>query len=590
MRRGAIARRGAGELLFSVIYESKTPILTFALFFFIAYAGTLRGSRTVTYTVLGSTAAFAVFTMLQTLKTPRRAPRSRRGLTAAYPLATRPLLPVLRRFDLYGAVTDASFVPDGRWLSPAAFVRRVVSGFVPCGPSGDPFVSSGVRWAREVRAYTIPLNGSTVSLADGVVAEGFAVAGWIGVAAEAVVLAVATALVARALLSPRPVRPGARARRADPARAVRTGRAGPGRDPRRGGADLRGDRSGLAGPLWDHAARARWRHQPPRSPGMWMSTRIHVGTRNRSADRVACTITSVAGGWSAPSRPRCRRARPGDGKGRFDVADGRRELLDTAGQHGSDAHWHFAQTALPLLRRNACVSSADIRVLHFHGPWFAEGRVQGNSIPRVTGKWLTELIGPDRRPNLRSHRGVGGVPRHPAPVFRGQEIPRPGGAPRCGRASVPRGRQECGAAALGLPQDVPLFVTVRRLEPRMGIDVALEALRRVPDAHLAVCGTGSLSEQLRADAAELGVARRATFLGRVPDVDLPAVTRRRTSPGRPRGASRASASWSSNRSRAALPRSPRTPGSGRGAGPVRRGVDRGRRARSRRWPGGWSRR
>ena len=263
-RRWAIACCGAGELLYSVIYESKTPVLTFALFFFIAYAGTLRGSRTVTFTVLGGTAAFAAFTMLQTLKS---APGARRDLAVvdrAYPLATRPLLPVLRRFDLYSAVTDASFVPDGRWLSLTAFGRRLVRGFVPW-LSGDPFVSSGVRWAREVRAYTIPLNGSTVSLADGVVAEGFAVAGWLGVAVEAVVLAVATVLVARALLSPRPfvlvLGLAVLTRPALFERGVL------------GLAETLGEALqisaviAVAWLLWDHAARARWRHPAPALAG-----------------------------------------------------------------------------------------------------------------------------------------------------------------------------------------------------------------------------------------------------------------------------------------------------------------------------------
>ena len=49
--------------------------------------------------------------MLQTLKA---APGARRDLAVvdrAYPLATRALLPVLRRFDLCRAVTDAASSP-----------------------------------------------------------------------------------------------------------------------------------------------------------------------------------------------------------------------------------------------------------------------------------------------------------------------------------------------------------------------------------------------------------------------------------------------------------------------------------------------
>ena len=254
-----------------------------------------------------------------------------------------------------------------------------------------------------------------------------------------------------------------------------------------------------------------------------MSTRIHVGTRepiSRSGG-LHNYIRSLAAGQSRLGHDVAVLDRV-TGKGRYNIADGRQELIDTAGQSGSMVHLHFAQTALPLLRRNAWASSADIRVLHFHGPWFAEGRVQGNSIPRVAGKWLTEVL-TYRRPNLRHiaasaafrttlHRCFGIRESRIRVVHPGVDAHR-----------FREGDKSTARASLGLPQDVPLFVTVRRLEPRMGIDVALQALRRVPDAHLAVCGAGSLDEQLRVHAAELGVAGRVTFLGRVPDEALPAV-------------------------------------------------------------------
>ena len=54
---------------------------------------------------------------------------------------------------------------------------------------------------------------------------------------------------------------------------------------------------------------------------------------------------------------------------------------------------------------------------------------------------------------------------------------------------------------LGLPLDVPLFATVRRLEPRMGISRALDAVAQIPGSHIAVCGTGSLRADLQARAA-----------------------------------------------------------------------------------------
>ena len=69
------------------------------------------------------------------------------------------------------------------------------------------------------------------------------------------------------------------------------------------------------------------------------------------------------------------------------------------------------------------------------------------------------------------------------------------------------------------------FLTVRRLSPRMGHGMLLRAFTRVarnrPDVHLYVAGDGPLRGELEARAAELGLADRVTFLGYVPDEDLP---------------------------------------------------------------------
>ncbi|WP_227356928.1 glycosyltransferase family 4 protein [Haladaptatus salinisoli] len=71
----------------------------------------------------------------------------------------------------------------------------------------------------------------------------------------------------------------------------------------------------------------------------------------------------------------------------------------------------------------------------------------------------------------------------------------------------------------------PSFLTVRRLSPRMGHDLLLEAFSRVvadrPDARLYIAGDGPLRDELERTAAELGVADETTFLGYVPDEALP---------------------------------------------------------------------
>ena len=72
---------------------------------------------------------------------------------------------------------------------------------------------------------------------------------------------------------------------------------------------------------------------------------------------------------------------------------------------------------------------------------------------------------------------------------------------------------------LGVRSDGPILLTVRRLEPRMGIDRLLRALPLIgrDDATLVVAGTGSLTAELPRLAAELGVAERVLFVGRVAD-------------------------------------------------------------------------
>ncbi|HTO13366.1 MAG TPA: asparagine synthase (glutamine-hydrolyzing), partial [Candidatus Binatia bacterium] len=80
-------------------------------------------------------------------------------------------------------------------------------------------------------------------------------------------------------------------------------------------------------------------------------------------------------------------------------------------------------------------------------------------------------------------------------------------------------------AALGLPLERPTLLTVRNLETRMGLDTLLDAMvlvaRRMPEAHLLLGGAGSLREPLEAQARANGLDRHVTFLGFIPEEDLP---------------------------------------------------------------------
>lgn len=75
------------------------------------------------------------------------------------------------------------------------------------------------------------------------------------------------------------------------------------------------------------------------------------------------------------------------------------------------------------------------------------------------------------------------------------------------------------------PIDVPVFFTLRRLVPRMGLDVLLRALRVAAEAgyefHFMIGGSGPQKEYLQKLAAELDLQSRVSFLGRVSDDLLP---------------------------------------------------------------------
>ncbi len=62
------------------------------------------------------------------------------------------------------------------------------------------------------------------------------------------------------------------------------------------------------------------------------------------------------------------------------------------------------------------------------------------------------------------------------------------------------------------------FVALGRLDPRKGLDIALDALAQVPNALLDIVGDGDLRGALEAQAARLGLGERVRFVGFVDDV------------------------------------------------------------------------
>ena len=79
--------------------------------------------------------------------------------------------------------------------------------------------------------------------------------------------------------------------------------------------------------------------------------------------------------------------------------------------------------------------------------------------------------------------------------------------------------------SLGLPLGIPLLLTVRNLEQRMGLDTLIRAIALLrqhrPEAVLLIGGAGPLRAELESLASSLGVRDQVRFLGYIPESDLP---------------------------------------------------------------------
>lgn len=79
----------------------------------------------------------------------------------------------------------------------------------------------------------------------------------------------------------------------------------------------------------------------------------------------------------------------------------------------------------------------------------------------------------------------------------------------------------------GLP-GVPLLLYVGRLDKEKNLDLVLRAMGRLPrnvPIHFAIAGTGACREKLEALVRHVELKDRVTFLGFVPDADIPALYR-----------------------------------------------------------------
>jgi glycosyltransferase involved in cell wall biosynthesis len=183
---------------------------------------------------------------------------------------------------------------------------------------------------------------------------------------------------------------------------------------------------------------------------------------------------------------------------------------------------HFAlYAAAPLLLPGA--ARALPAVFHFHGPWAEESRAAGAS--SHVGLALRRRL---ERAALRqgdAHVVLSSafrrvlVERYRVPPWDVQVHP-----PGVDLDRFTPGDRERARVAFGVGRSPFVAVCVRRLVPRMGIEVLLDAweqlLAHVPGARLLIAGDGPLREQLAERVATSALAGSVSVLGRIDEAQL----------------------------------------------------------------------
>ena len=166
-------------------------------------------------------------------------------------------------------------------------------------------------------------------------------------------------------------------------------------------------------------------------------------------------------------------------------------------------------------------------VVHFHGAWTDESIAAGQSgRARRAAKAAFERTVYRRAAVVvvlsRAFKQTL-VERFGVPPWNVRVIP-----PGVDTATFTPGDREAARARFGVPPDAFLAVAVRRLVPRMGLGVLLDALARLqaaggPVPTVLIAGDGPGRADLEQDAAELGLEGTVRFLGQISDdaiVDL----------------------------------------------------------------------
>ena len=163
-------------------------------------------------------------------------------------------------------------------------------------------------------------------------------------------------------------------------------------------------------------------------------------------------------------------------------------------------------------------------VVHFHGPWAAESKMEGGTGRSVRVKaWIERAVYRRADQFIVLSDAFKKVLSESYNVNETQIRIVPGGVDT-DRFAIPFTQMEA-RQRLGWPVNRPIVLSVRRLVRRMGLERLLEAVGRVrheiQDVLVLVVGKGPLRAELEARIQDNGLSRHVRLLGFLPEGDLP---------------------------------------------------------------------
>lgn len=181
---------------------------------------------------------------------------------------------------------------------------------------------------------------------------------------------------------------------------------------------------------------------------------------------------------------------------------------------------HFALYGFPVLD----LLQERPLVVHFHGPWQLEGRVEGTGLPKL---WLRRIV------ELAVYRKAAGfivLSQHFRNILhREYQIPLgcirlvPGGVDMEHFAvSVTRAEAR---QRMGWPNNRPIILAARRMARRMGLDNLVDAMqevrRQVPEVLLLITGKGPMENELAGRIKAGDLDGHVHLVGHIPEALLP---------------------------------------------------------------------